>query len=60
MILAVGRIANRVVPVEGQPAIRPMSTLTLSVDHRALDGVAGSKFLTRVKDLLERSFESLR
>lgn len=60
MILAVGRIADRVVPVEGQAAIRPMSTLTLSVDHRALDGVAGSEFLTRVKDLLESPFELLR
>ena len=60
MILAVGRVADRIVPVEGQAAIRPMSTMTLSVDHRALDGVVGARFLTRVKDLLESPFELLR
>ena len=34
-ILAVSRIADRVVAVEGKPAVRPMITLTLSSDHRA-------------------------
>lgn len=60
VILAVGRVADRIVPVEGQAAIRPMSTMTLSVDHRALDGVAGARFLTQVKDSLESPFELLR
>jgi pyruvate dehydrogenase E2 component (dihydrolipoamide acetyltransferase) len=53
MILAVGRVADRVVPVNGAPAIRPMCTLTLSVDHRALDGVQGAQFLERIKAHLE-------
>jgi len=44
-ILAVGRIADRVVPVNGQPAIRPMLTLTASFDHRAVDGARGAEFL---------------
>ncbi|HEY2082506.1 MAG TPA: dihydrolipoamide acetyltransferase family protein [Verrucomicrobiae bacterium] len=44
-ILAVGRIADRVVPVDGKPAIRPMLTLTLSCDHRVLDGARGALFL---------------
>jgi pyruvate dehydrogenase E2 component (dihydrolipoamide acetyltransferase) len=48
--LAVGRIADRVVPVEGQPAIRPMLTLTLSSDHRVVDGAQAAAFL---KDLAE-------
>jgi pyruvate dehydrogenase E2 component (dihydrolipoamide acetyltransferase) len=59
MILAVGQITERVVPVNGQVVIRPMCTLTLSVDHRALDGVQGAQFLTKVKGYLEQPFELL-
>jgi pyruvate dehydrogenase E2 component (dihydrolipoamide acetyltransferase) len=44
-ILAVGRIADRVVPVQGRPGIRPMLTLSLSCDHRVLDGARGALFL---------------
>jgi pyruvate dehydrogenase E2 component (dihydrolipoamide acetyltransferase) len=44
-ILAVGRIANRVVPVDGHPGVRPMMTLTLSCDHRAVDGARAAEFL---------------
>ena len=44
-ILAVGRIADRVVPVDGKPGIRPMMTLTLSADHRAIDGARAAMFL---------------
>jgi pyruvate dehydrogenase E2 component (dihydrolipoamide acetyltransferase) len=44
-ILAVGRIADRVVPVSGKPGIRPMITLTLSCDHRVLDGARAALFL---------------
>jgi pyruvate dehydrogenase E2 component (dihydrolipoamide acetyltransferase) len=44
-ILAVGRIADRVVAVEGKPAVRPMITLTLSCDHRASDGARAAMFL---------------
>lgn len=44
-ILAVGRIADRVVPVDGQPGIRPMMTLTLSCDHRVFDGARAALFL---------------
>ena len=49
-ILAVARIADRVVPVNGAPAIRPMLTLTLSSDHRVADGAQAARFL---KDLAE-------
>jgi pyruvate dehydrogenase E2 component (dihydrolipoamide acetyltransferase) len=45
-VLAVGRIADRVVPVNGQPGIRPMLTLTLSSDHRVVDGAQAAAFLT--------------
>lgn len=52
-ILAVGRIAERVVPVHGQPAVQPMMTLTLSCDHRAADGLRGAQFLDAVATLIE-------
>jgi pyruvate dehydrogenase E2 component (dihydrolipoamide acetyltransferase) len=57
MILAVGQVADRVVPVAGQVAIRPMCTLSLSVDHRVFDGVQGARFLDRIKDRLENPFD---
>jgi pyruvate dehydrogenase E2 component (dihydrolipoamide acetyltransferase) len=49
-ILAVGAIADRVVAVEGKPAVRPMMTLTVSCDHRVADGARAALFL---KDLAE-------
>ncbi|HCI78079.1 MAG TPA: hypothetical protein DHW02_00135 [Ktedonobacter sp.] len=52
-ILAVGRIAERVVPVHGQPVVQPMMTLTLSCDHRAVDGARGAQFLDRLATLIE-------
>jgi pyruvate dehydrogenase E2 component (dihydrolipoamide acetyltransferase) len=52
-ILAVGRIADRVVPVGGQPAVQPTMVLTLSCDHRALDGARGAQFLGALADLIE-------
>lgn len=51
-ILAVGRIADRVVAVNGAPAIRPMMTITLSSDHRVIDGVIAARFLKDVVKLL--------
>lgn len=44
-ILAVGRIADRVVPINGQPTVRPVMTMTLSSDHRVLDGVKAALFM---------------
>jgi pyruvate dehydrogenase E2 component (dihydrolipoamide acetyltransferase) len=52
-ILAVGRIAERVVPVDGQPAIRPMMVLTLTCDHRVVDGARGAQFLDTLATLIE-------
>jgi pyruvate dehydrogenase E2 component (dihydrolipoamide acetyltransferase) len=49
-ILAVGGIADRVVAVDGKPAVRPMLTLTISCDHRVADGARAAMFL---KDLAE-------
>jgi pyruvate dehydrogenase E2 component (dihydrolipoyllysine-residue acetyltransferase) len=44
-ILAVGAITERVVPVNGQPAVRPMISMTLSCDHRVVDGVRAAEFM---------------
>lgn len=51
-ILAVGRIADRVVPVDGHPGIRPMMTLTLSSDHRVVDGARAAEFLRDVAEAI--------
>ena len=52
-ILAVGRIADRVVALNGQPVVQPTLVLTLSCDHRALDGARAAQFLGTVADLIE-------
>ena len=52
-IIAVGRISDRVVAVGGQPAVRPTMVLTLSCDHRALDGARAAQFLGTLADLIE-------
>jgi pyruvate dehydrogenase E2 component (dihydrolipoamide acetyltransferase) len=44
-ILAVAAIADRVVAVDGHPAVRPIITLTLSSDHRVVDGARAAEFM---------------
>lgn len=58
-ILAVSRIADRVVPVKGQPAVQPMMTLSLSCDHRVVDGARGAEFLQALADLIEEPLQLL-
>jgi pyruvate dehydrogenase E2 component (dihydrolipoamide acetyltransferase) len=52
-ILAVGRITDRVVPVDGKPGIRPMVTMTLSSDHRVVDGARAATFLGDLADAIQ-------
>ncbi len=52
-ILAVGTTEDRIVTVDGAPAVRPMLTLTLTCDHRAVDGATGAEFLATLKASLE-------
>jgi 2-oxoglutarate dehydrogenase E2 component (dihydrolipoamide succinyltransferase) len=52
-ILGLHKIQDRVVPVNGQPAIRPMMYLALSYDHRIVDGREAVQFLVKVKDYIE-------
>ena len=54
VILATGRIAKRAVVVNDALEACPTVVLSLSVDHRVLDGVAGASFLGRIKELIER------
>jgi pyruvate dehydrogenase E2 component (dihydrolipoamide acetyltransferase) len=53
-ILAVGRVAPRVVADEGMFAIKSLMTATLSADHRVVDGAIAARFLKQVKEVLER------
>ena len=53
-ILAVGQVAPRVVPHGEGIAVRPMMTMSLSADHRVVDGAIAARFLQEVKRLLER------
>jgi pyruvate dehydrogenase E2 component (dihydrolipoamide acetyltransferase) len=55
-ILAVGRIHEKVIPYKGEPAIRSVIGLSLTCDHRVLDGAAGARFLTRLVELIEEPF----
>ncbi len=52
-ILAVGRIVERVVPLNGAPAVQPVMALSLSCDHRVVDGARGAQFLGALADLVE-------
>jgi len=52
-ILAVGRIQEKAIVQQGSVVIRPMMPLTLSFDHRLIDGAMSGKFLERFKELIE-------
>ena len=52
-ILAVGRQRDCVVAINGGIQVRPMSELSLTVDHRVADGQLASEFLTKVVEILE-------
>ena len=52
-ILAVGAMKDRLVPIMGGITSKPMMTITLSCDHRVLDGARGAMFLQDLVDALE-------
>jgi len=52
-ILAIGRIAERVVPIAGQPSVQPMVVLSLTCDHRVVDGARGAQFLAVLTEIVE-------
>lgn len=59
-ILAVGSIADRVVASAGRPEIRPMITVTLSCDHRVVDGARAASFLNDLVESLREPEKWLR
>jgi pyruvate dehydrogenase E2 component (dihydrolipoamide acetyltransferase) len=52
-ILAVGGIEDTPVVVDGQVTVRPRMRITMSCDHRVIDGAQGSRFLQTLKGMLE-------
>jgi len=54
-ILAVGRVAPRVVAHGEGIAVRPMMTMSLSADHRVVDGATAARFLQEIKGQLEKA-----
>lgn len=54
-ILAVGQMKDRVVVIDGGIHIRPIMKLTLSSDHRVIDGAVAAQFMGRLKAILEEA-----
>ena len=52
-IVAVGATEERVVAVDGEPAVRPTMTVVATFDHRAVDGAPAAGFLQALKEMLE-------
>jgi pyruvate dehydrogenase E2 component (dihydrolipoamide acetyltransferase) len=52
-ILAVGRLTEQPVVHQGAVVIRPRMRLTMSCDHRVIDGATGARFLQTLKGMLE-------
>jgi pyruvate dehydrogenase E2 component (dihydrolipoamide acetyltransferase) len=59
-ILAVGAIGDRVVAIDGKAAVRSMMTLTLSCDHRVVDGARGAQFLNDLAQAIAEPQKYLR
>jgi len=48
-------VSDRVIAKDGTSMIRPVATLTLSVDHRVADGATAARYLAAVAERLERA-----
>ncbi|MGB9778613.1 MAG: dihydrolipoamide acetyltransferase family protein [Candidatus Bathyarchaeales archaeon] len=53
-ILGVGKITQKPVVVDGRVEIKPLMMLSLSYDHRIIDGAPAAKFLNKVKEKIEK------
>ncbi|WNG59351.1 pyruvate dehydrogenase complex dihydrolipoamide acetyltransferase [Archangium gephyra] len=58
-ILAVGSVSDKVVVRDGQMVVRKLMTVTLSGDHRVIDGAIGAEYLRELKALLEHPMRLL-
>jgi pyruvate dehydrogenase E2 component (dihydrolipoamide acetyltransferase) len=59
-ILTVGRITDRVIAIDGRPAVRPVCALTLSCDHRVVDGTLAAAFLRDLVEAVENPAKALQ
>lgn len=55
-ILGIGRITPKFVPINNQPAVRQMMTLSLVFDHRLIDGAPAARFLQKIKQYIESPY----
>lgn len=53
-LLGIGRIADEPAVRDGQIVIRPMMSISMTFDHRLIDGAVAGRFRARLRDLLER------
>jgi pyruvate dehydrogenase E2 component (dihydrolipoamide acetyltransferase) len=58
-IIAVGSIVEKAVVVDGQPAVRRRMRMTMSCDHRVIDGATGAAFLKTLKQMLDNPLAML-
>lgn len=58
-ILGVGATQDKFVPVNGEAKIKPIMNLSLTSDHRVIDGTVAAKFLKELKELLENPLSML-
>jgi len=58
-ILGIGRILEKPVVQNGRVDVKPLATLSLTFDHRIVDGALGARFLSFLKSLLENPYEVL-
>ncbi len=56
-ILGVGTITQKVVPIDGNIGIRPMLGLSLTSDHRHIDGAVSGQFMQDLKEIIENPQE---
>jgi pyruvate dehydrogenase E2 component (dihydrolipoamide acetyltransferase) len=52
-ILAIGAVEQKPVVVDGEVTVRPRMRVTMSCDHRVVDGATGARFLATLRDFLE-------
>jgi pyruvate dehydrogenase E2 component (dihydrolipoamide acetyltransferase) len=55
-ILAIGGIKKAPVVVDDRIEIRPLMSITLTYDHRVVDGALAAKFTAKVRDYLENPY----
>lgn len=55
-VLGIGRLKEKIIPVDGQPCVETMISLSLTFDHRLVDGAPAAQFLQRVKHSIEHPY----